>query len=144
MLAVSSDLYGEDMTRVQANRMAEVRLLSQTVTSKVSTQVCTRHVREPLRSATIAIVARLRAKREQLQTFQGLSPESQGQNLALTVFYVPYICALYVPFICMCAIYAPFIFMCHLYVPSTAAGKAGVHRVGAPRGDIARPPKTTI
>ena len=30
-----------------------------------------------------------RAKREQLCT-KGLLPESEGQNLALTVFYVPY------------------------------------------------------
>ena len=28
------------------------------------------------------------AKREKLETFQGLLPESQGQNLALTVLYV--------------------------------------------------------
>ena len=27
---------------------------------------------------------------EQLKSFQGLSPESQGQNLALTVLFVPY------------------------------------------------------
>ena len=29
-------------------------------------------------------------RREQLQNNQGLSPESQGQNLALTVLYVPH------------------------------------------------------
>ena len=34
--------------------------------------------------------ARFRAKREQLERFyEGLVPESQGQNLALTVLYVP-------------------------------------------------------
>jgi len=32
---------------------------------------------------------RFRAKREQLETFYGLLPESQGQNLALTVLCVP-------------------------------------------------------
>ena len=32
---------------------------------------------------------RFRAKREQLERFEGLSPESQGQNLSLTVSYVP-------------------------------------------------------
>jgi hypothetical protein len=31
-----------------------------------------------------------RAKREQLEIFQGISPESQGQNQALTVSHVPY------------------------------------------------------
>ena len=31
-----------------------------------------------------------RAKREQLKSFSGLAPESQGQNLALTVLYLPY------------------------------------------------------
>ena len=31
-----------------------------------------------------------RAKRERLKIFQGLSPESQGQNLVVTVLYVPY------------------------------------------------------
>ena len=30
-----------------------------------------------------------RAKREHLDMFQGLLPESHGQNLALTVLYVP-------------------------------------------------------
>ena len=34
-------------------------------------------------------ICRCRAKREQLNKFQGLSPESRGQNLALTVLYVP-------------------------------------------------------
>ena len=33
---------------------------------------------------------RVRAKRAQLHRFQGLLPESQGHNLALTVLYVPY------------------------------------------------------
>jgi len=33
---------------------------------------------------------RLRAKREQLERYQGLSPESQGQTLALTVLDAPY------------------------------------------------------
>ena len=33
---------------------------------------------------------RVRAKREHLQIFHGFLPESQGQNLALTVLYVPY------------------------------------------------------
>jgi hypothetical protein len=32
----------------------------------------------------------VRAKREQLEIFQGLSPGSHGRNLALTVLYVPY------------------------------------------------------
>ena len=31
-----------------------------------------------------------RAKREHFETFQGRLHESQGQNLALTVLYVPY------------------------------------------------------
>ena len=35
-------------------------------------------------------MARFRAKREQLRKFTGLSPESQGQNLALTVLCVLY------------------------------------------------------
>ena len=30
------------------------------------------------------------AKRDPLKIFSGLLPESQGQNLALTVYYVPY------------------------------------------------------
>ena len=34
--------------------------------------------------------ARFRAKREQLEMFQGLMPESKGQNLALTVLFVLY------------------------------------------------------
>ena len=33
---------------------------------------------------------RFRAKREHLGRVQGLLPESQGHNLALTVLYVPY------------------------------------------------------
>ena len=33
---------------------------------------------------------RFRAEREQLETFEALLPKSQGQNLALTVLYVPY------------------------------------------------------
>jgi len=33
---------------------------------------------------------RFRAKSEQLQRFKGLLPEGHGQNLALTVLYVPY------------------------------------------------------
>jgi len=33
---------------------------------------------------------RKQIKRKQLKTFQQLSPESQGQNLAVTVLYVPY------------------------------------------------------
>ena len=33
--------------------------------------------------------ARFRAKREQLKWFDGLLPSSQGQNVALTVLYVP-------------------------------------------------------
>ena len=33
---------------------------------------------------------RCQAKGEQPKTIQGLSPESQGQNLALTVLHVPY------------------------------------------------------
>jgi hypothetical protein len=32
---------------------------------------------------------RFRAKREQLKRFEGLLPESQGQNMVLTVLYVP-------------------------------------------------------
>ena len=32
----------------------------------------------------------MRAKREQLKTLQGLSPERQGRNLAMTVLYVPH------------------------------------------------------
>ena len=31
-----------------------------------------------------------RAKQEQLETFERLSPESPGQNLAMTVLHVPY------------------------------------------------------
>ena len=42
---------------------------------------------------------RTREKREQLQTFRGLLPESQGQHLALTVLCVPYslclVCAIF-------------------------------------------------
>ena len=34
---------------------------------------------------------RFRAKREQLKTFEGLAPESQRQNLTLTLFYAPYL-----------------------------------------------------
>ena len=34
-------------------------------------------------------VARCRAKWEQLESFQGLLPQSQGQNLAVTFLYVP-------------------------------------------------------
>jgi len=33
---------------------------------------------------------RFRAKRELLDRFSGLLPESQGQNLPVTVLYVPY------------------------------------------------------
>ena len=33
----------------------------------------------------------LRAKKEHLKGFRGLSPESKGHNLALTVLYVPYL-----------------------------------------------------
>ena len=33
---------------------------------------------------------RIRAKRRQLETFKGPLPESQGQNVALTVEHVPY------------------------------------------------------
>ena len=33
---------------------------------------------------------RFRAKREHLERFEGLSPERQGQNLALNVLHVPY------------------------------------------------------
>ena len=32
---------------------------------------------------------RFRAKREQLEILEGISPESRGQDLALTVLYVP-------------------------------------------------------
>ena len=42
-----------------------------------------------LRQAILAQV-RFRPKREQLTTFSGLLPPSQGQNLTLTVLYVPY------------------------------------------------------
>ena len=38
---------------------------------------------------------RHQSKREQLETFEGPLPESQGQNLVLTVLYVP--CLLGVP-----------------------------------------------
>jgi len=34
--------------------------------------------------------SRFRAKRERPTTLQGLLPESQGRNLAVTVLYVPY------------------------------------------------------
>ena len=40
------------------------------------------------RSLLDAQAKRIRTKREQFNTFQGLVPESEGQNLALTVFYV--------------------------------------------------------
>ena len=33
---------------------------------------------------------RFRAKREHLKRFQGLEPESRGQNLAVPVLYMPY------------------------------------------------------
>ena len=36
------------------------------------------------------LAARFRAKREQLEWVKGLYPESQGQNLALTVLHVLY------------------------------------------------------
>ena len=39
---------------------------------------------------TYAFISRFRAKREQLKRVQGLLPERSGQNLALTVLYVPY------------------------------------------------------
>ena len=35
-------------------------------------------------------LVRCRDRRDQLKRFQGLLPESQGQNLALTVLHVPY------------------------------------------------------
>ena len=35
-------------------------------------------------------LAGLRAKREQLKRSEGLESESQGQNMAVTVLYVPY------------------------------------------------------
>jgi len=35
--------------------------------------------------------SRVRAKREKLKSFEGLLSERQGQNLALTVFYVRHI-----------------------------------------------------
>ena len=38
----------------------------------------------------IHTVYRFRAKRDQLEKFEGLSLESQGQNLALTVLYASY------------------------------------------------------
>ena len=44
----------------------------------------------PLCSTPWKVHARVRAKREQLQTFSRLLPESQGQTLASTVLYVPY------------------------------------------------------
>ena len=35
-------------------------------------------------------VIKKKKKREQVETFEGLLPESQGQNQALTVLYVPH------------------------------------------------------
>ena len=35
-------------------------------------------------------VIRVRAKRKQFKTFEGLLPENPGLNLALTVLHVPY------------------------------------------------------
>ena len=40
-------------------------------------------------SASNNHIVRFRTKREQLKSFQGLVSESQGQNMALTVLYVP-------------------------------------------------------
>jgi hypothetical protein len=37
----------------------------------------------------IESVTRFRGTREQLKRFEGLSPEGQGQNLALTAVHVP-------------------------------------------------------
>ena len=45
-------------------------------------------------TARITLVSQyyhFRARREELKRFKGLLPESQGQNLALTVLYVPYL-----------------------------------------------------
>ena len=36
------------------------------------------------------MAVRFRARRGQLETLEGLLPDSQGQNLALTVLYMPY------------------------------------------------------
>ena len=41
------------------------------------------------REARVVVKPQARAKREQLKTFQAILPESQGQNLVLTVIYVP-------------------------------------------------------
>jgi len=40
-------------------------------------------------AAVPGAVSRVRAKREHLGRLKGLSPESQGQNMALTVLFVP-------------------------------------------------------
>ena len=44
----------------------------------------------PVQDPVLTPPSRCRTKREPLQRFYGLSPESQGQSLALTVVYVPY------------------------------------------------------
>ena len=44
----------------------------------------------PNHQGSLFVVYRFRAKTKQLETVEGLLPESQGQNLALTVLYVPY------------------------------------------------------
>jgi len=43
----------------------------------------------PCRPPGVVLPGRCRAKREQLERFQGLLPEGQGQKLALTVLFVP-------------------------------------------------------
>jgi len=50
-----------------------------------------RHERIPARIPAVVLLAdRFRAKREYLERFQRLLPESQGQNLALPVLHVPH------------------------------------------------------
>ena len=50
-----------------------------------------RHVRGPRKAACLWYSTVLcRERKEQLERFEGLSPESQCQNLALTVLDVPY------------------------------------------------------
>jgi len=77
----------------------------------------TERERAPLE--VVSSITLCRAKREQNIMFQRLLPESQGQNLALTVLYVPcsLVTVLYMPCSLMTVLYVPCSLVTVLYVP---------------------------